>query len=419
MLCGLAQNIVQLAIFRAIQGIGGGALMPIAFTIIFDVVPPQKAGKLSGLFGAVFGLASIFGPLLGAYITEYIDWRWVFYINLPIGIVAFLFIVIYYHESRRHEKQQIDWWGAITLVPAVVCLMFALELGGNKYAWDSSVIISLFVAAAVLFACFFYAETKAKDPIISYDMFKKRLFAGSNLVGLFSGAAYVVAVVYIPIFIQGVKGGSATNSGLVLLPMMLGSTVSSQFGGWLANKFSYRNIMLVFGVIFAIGITLLGTVSVDTSRLTVTLFMIVVGFGIGASFSTLSMASMHHFDERQRGSASSTLSFVRELAMTIGISVFGMIQRNYFTHNLKTEFAGMGGAPQGLPLGDPHAMLSPATRASIPDPILHKLSEALATSVAHTFLWTIIPAVFAILFAFWMGNERWQGFKRSVEVSVE
>lgn len=131
-LCGTAHNIVQLAIYRAIQGLGGGALAPIAFTIIFDVVPPDKAGKFSGMFGAVFGMSSIIGPLLGSYITDHINWRWVFYINLPIGIVAFLIIVLFYRESRRHEKQSIDWLGAATLVPAIVCLMFGLEFGGNK-----------------------------------------------------------------------------------------------------------------------------------------------------------------------------------------------------------------------------------------------------------------------------------------------
>ncbi|MBE3570431.1 MAG: MFS transporter, partial [Bacillales bacterium] len=218
MLCGIAQNIVQLSLFRAIQGIGGGALVPIAFTIMFDLFPPEKRGKMGGFFGAVFGLSSIFGPLLGAYITDYFDWRWVFYINIPLGLLSFFFVTFFYRESPMHAKQKIDWWGVVTLVPAIVCLMFALELGGNQYEWSSRVIIGLFSAFAVLFLLFLYVETKANEPIVSYHMFRKRLFAASNLVGFFSGATYIVATVYIPIFIQGVIGGSATNSGLVLLP---------------------------------------------------------------------------------------------------------------------------------------------------------------------------------------------------------
>jgi EmrB/QacA subfamily drug resistance transporter len=412
-LCGTAQSIDQLAIYRAIQGIGGGALMPIAFTIIWDVVPPDKAGKFSGMFGAVFGMASIFGPLLGSYITDHINWRWVFYINLPIGVIVLLLITLAYHESPRHTKQRIDWLGIITLVPAVVSLMFGLEFGGNKYAWNSGQIIGLFVAAGVLFLLFLITEMKVADPIISYNMFKKRLFAGGNFVGVFSSIAYIVAVIYIPIYVQGVLGGSATNSGLILLPMMLGTSVSAPLGGQLVNKFSYRSILFLSGTIFAIGVYLLSTLTTDSSHWTLTFYMILIGLGIGPSFSVLSMAGMHHFNELQRGAASATLSFIRELGMTVGITVFGIIQRNLFTHDLKSLFAGGGSIPQAWSHGDPHAMLLPALRATIPAPILEKLTTAMATSVAHTFLWTMIPAVLAILFVFWMGKEKWEGFRRS------
>ena len=205
-LCGTAETITQLSIYRAIQGIGGGALIPIAFTIMFDTVPVEQRGKLGGLFGAVFGLSSIFGPLLGAYITDYINWHWVFYVNIPLGLIALAFIVFFYKESPVHSKQKIDWWGAFTLVGAVVSLMFALELGGNEYAWNSTEIISLFAAFGVLFISFIFIERKAADPIISFPMFKIRLFATSNLLSLFSGMAFITASVYIPIYIQGVLG---------------------------------------------------------------------------------------------------------------------------------------------------------------------------------------------------------------------
>jgi EmrB/QacA subfamily drug resistance transporter len=417
-LCGTAHNIVQLAIYRAIQGLGGGALAPIAFTIIFDVVPPDRAGKFSGMFGAVFGMSSIIGPLLGSYITDHINWRWVFYINLPIGIVAFFIILLCYHESRRHMRQSIDWLGAATLVPAIVCLMFGLEFGGNKYAWNSFPIISLFTAAAVLFAAFLYIETKAADPIVSYSMFRKRLFAGSIWVGLFSSAAFIIAVVYIPIYVQGVLGGSATNSGLILLPMMLGSSVSAPLGGNLVSKMGYRKIMFVSCMVFAVGIYLLSTLTADTSRWMLTLYMVLVGLGIGPSFSVLGMAGMHHFDERQRGAAGATQSFIRELGMTVGITVFGIMQRNLFTHDLKTAFGGMSQVVQRWQGADPHAMLSPETRTQIPPFILDKLKVALASSIAHTFAWTMILAVLALLFVFWLSKERWEGFRQSSQAPV-
>jgi EmrB/QacA subfamily drug resistance transporter len=418
MLCGIAQNIVQLSLFRAIQGIGGGALVPIAFTIMFDLFPPEKRGKMGGFFGAVFGLSSIFGPLLGAYITDYFDWRWVFYINIPIGLLSFFFVAFFYRESSMHAKQKIDWWGVVTLVPAIVCLMFALELGGNQYEWDSRVIIGLFSAFAVLFLLFLYVETKAKEPIVSYHMFRKRLFAASNLVGFFSGATYIVATVYIPIFIQGVIGGSATNSGLVLLPMMLATTVSAQLGGFLANKMSYRNVMIIFTSIFIIGIFLLSTITVHTSRLMITLYMIITGLGVGASFSVLGMAAIHHFQHKDRGAASSTNSFMRSLGMTIGVTVFGIIQRNLFKHNLTDAFSGVTQAPQNMNFKDPRAILSPDTRTHIPEPVLDKITSALSSSIAHTFIWSLIPALLTLLFVMFMTNDRLSANFRAQPVKV-
>lgn len=172
-LCGTADTITQLAAYRAVQGIGGGALVPIAFAIMFDAVPLETRGKLGGAFGAVFGLSSIFGPLLGAYITDHIAWQWIFYINLPLGLLAFVMVVFFYKESHEHSKQPIDWLGAGTLLGSVICLMFALELGGKEYAWGSSMILGLFAAFAILAAVFLFVETRAKEPIISFALFKK------------------------------------------------------------------------------------------------------------------------------------------------------------------------------------------------------------------------------------------------------
>ncbi|MCR8641157.1 MFS transporter [Paenibacillus sp. N1-5-1-14] len=405
-LCGMAQSIEQLAAFRAIQGIGGGALMPIAFTIIYDVFPVEKRGKMSGLFGAVFGLSSIFGPLLGAYITDYLSWHWVFYINVPLGIIAFVFIAMFYKESKQHAKQKIDWWGATTLIGAIICLMFALELGGHKFAWDSVQILGLFAAFVVMFLAFIWIEKKAEEPIISFPMFRNRLYAGSTLVGLFYGAGFIVAAVYIPIYIQGVTGGSATNSGLLLLPMMLGTTVSAQIGGLLSMRMSYRNIMFIFTLIFITGMVLLSTITPETSSLTLTLYMIVLGLGTGASFSVLGMSAIHHFDVGQRGAANATITFIRCIGMTLGITFYGIIQRNAFTAQMTESFAGGGGAGMGNMVGDPREMLDPVKRAEIPEFVLDKITAALSSSIAQTFMWAIIPATLTFVFVFWMSKER-------------
>lgn len=417
MLCGTAQNMDQLAIYRAVQGVGGGALMPIAFTIIFDVVPREKAGKFSGMFGAVFGVASIFGPLLGSYITEHISWRWVFYINVPVGIVTFVLIYFFYHESKQHVQEIIDWFGIVTLVPAIVCLMFALEFGGNKYAWGSVTIIAAFVVTAILFTLFLVAESKAQAPVVSFHMFKNRVFAGSNLVGIFTGGAYIVAVIYIPIYIQGVLGGSAINAGLELLPMMLGSSLTAPIGGALTNKLSYRSILWPACIVFLLGIYLLTTLDSGSSKLEVMTYMGVVGLGIGPSFSVIGMASMSEFDARQRGAASSTNAFMRELGMTVGIVIFGVIQKNVFQSQLKTAFAGVPGAGSvgsKLATMDPRAMLSPEMRAQIPATILHKLVHAMSVSVTNSLMWDLIPAVLAFFMVFWMGSGRFKGMEQRV-----
>ncbi|SLJ95318.1 MULTISPECIES: MDR family MFS transporter [unclassified Paenibacillus] len=416
-LCGTADSIIQLSIYRAIQGIGGGALMPIAFTIMFDVVPADKRGKVGGLFGAVFGLSSIFGPLLGAYLTDYIHWSWIFYINLPLGLIAFVMIAFFYKESVEHSKQKIDYFGAFTLVASIVCLMFGLELGGKEYAWNSSMIVGLFAAFAVLMTAFVFIERRVAEPIITFSMFKNRLYSTSNLMAIFSGAAFITASIYIPIYIQGVLGGSATNSGLVLLPMMLGSVVTAAGGGAMLTKLRYRSIMLPTLALLVIGIALLTTLTTDSSRFMVTIFMILVGLGIGSSFSVLSNAAIHGFSARQRGSASSTLNFNRELGMTLGITVFGIVQSHVFASKLVSFFGNSNGSEQGggVNLSDPSLVLKPDTRADIPAPMLDKITEALSSSIVHTFAWAIIPAVIALLAAWFMSKEKFDPASESDE----
>ncbi|MFD0589578.1 MDR family MFS transporter [Paenibacillus sp. GCM10027627] len=407
MLCGTASTITELSLYRAIQGIGAGALIPTSFTIMFDAVPVQSRGKLGGLFGAVFGLSSIFGPLLGAYITDHIAWEWIFYINLPLGIIALCMIAFFYKESHEHSKQPIDWIGAITLIGAVVCLMFALELGGKEFPWASVQIIGMFAASALLLAIFLYAETKAKEPIITYALFKKRIYSTSILTSFFSGAAFIVASVYIPIFIQGVLGGSATNSGLVLLPMMVASVVTATLGGFLMTKIPYRNIMVGTFSLLVIGIFLATTLDSDSSRLEVTLYMILIGLGIGASFSVLSNAAIHGIPARQRGTASSTLNFIRSLGMTVGITVFGIVQSNLFVRKMNEAFEASGidgGATMGS--GDSRELLQPEMRAQIPPDILDLITASLSSSITFTFVLAIVPAGLALAVAFFMGSSK-------------
>lgn len=400
-LCGIAQTIVQLSIFRAIQGIGGGALMPIAFTIVFDIFPPEKRGKMTGLLGAAFGASSVLGPLLGAYITDYISWHWIFYVNVPIGIISLVLIIRFYHESLSHSKQKIDWVGAITLVISVVSLMFALELGGKEYAWGSAQILALFASFFVFIIAFFIAEIKAAEPILPLWLFKKRLFASSQILAFLYGGTFIILTVFIPIFVQGVYGGTAKNAGLILTPMMLGSVAGSSVGGIFLTKTSYRNLMLISIVSYVVGMFFLGTMTVDTARWLLTLYMILVGFGVGFSFSLLPTASIHNLEPQYRGTANSTNSFLRSFGMTLGVTIFGTIQGNVFQDKLKTAFVGMQGAGN-FKMGDPREIFQASERAKIPDFILSKIVHAMSDSITHAFMLALIPiALAAVRYSLW------------------
>jgi len=398
-LCGMADSIVELSVYRAIQGLGGGALMPIAFTIIFDIFPPEKRGKVSGLFGAVFGISSIFGPLLGAVLTDAINWRWVFYINIPLGLLALALVSLFYKESPVHRTQKIDYAGAVTLVAGLVLFLLALEMGGKDYAWNSPQILGLFGGALVAFIVFGFIERRAADPVITFSLFRRQLFAATQGVAFFYGFVFISASVFIPIFVQGVFGGSATNSGLILMPMLIASVVSAQLGGRLPNKYGFRNVMLVSAVFFLLGVYLLSTMSLETSRTAITIYMIILGFGVGFSFSLLNLASINGIEMQRRGAATSMGSTFRTIGMTLGVTVLGIVQSRTFSSTISEQLPG-GNAPDGGQFPTASAL------AKMPPEVANAIKSSLAESISSVYLWALIPAVLGVVFVCLMGNER-------------
>lgn len=412
-LCGTSQSMTQLILYRAVQGIGGGALMPVTFTIVFDLFPPEKRGKMQGLFGAVFGISSVLGPLAGAFFTDYVAWQWIFYINLPLGIMSLLFILFAYHESVEHRKESIDWAGTVLMVSAVLCLMLGLELGGKEFAWNSWISYVLFGGFGLLFALFLWTQTVVRSPLIPLGLFRNRLFSASMGISFFYGAIMISSASYIPLYIQGVFGGEATEAGLTLTPMMLAVVASSMVGGRFIGRYSYRTVMLTAAVFMAAAILLLGTLSVDTARWQVTVYMILLGLGIGVSFPVISMSALHRVEFRQRGSVNSLNTFFRTIGSTLGITIFGALQSNH----LKNSLEAFKNQPMfaGQDIGDGRFLLQEKVRAAIPEEVLNRMLSALADSIAYVYDWAVIGAGLGILCILFLGKARLELPSKSVQ----
>ena len=337
-LSGASQDMTQLIIFRGIQGLGAGALMPIAQAIIADIFPPAERGRWQGLFMAVFGFATIIGPLLGGWITDNWGWRWVFYVNMPVGAVAIITAGLTMPRIVSGCKHKIDYFGSTFLILWSVPLLLALSWGGSEYAWDSPQILGLFVGAAVMLIAFLVVEMRAAEPILSPRLFKSSIFTVSTITTFLLAAGMFGAILYLPYFVQDALGQSATNSGVILTPMMLGFIVSSIVGGQLLSYTGrYKVIALSGFVVATIGMFLLSQMTIHTSNQDLLRNMIVTGLGIGVMMSLFTIVVQNAFPPRQIGEVTASLTFFRSMGSTIGLAVLGSVLTNGFASNLKTN----------------------------------------------------------------------------------
>ncbi|HEX5416213.1 MAG TPA: MDR family MFS transporter, partial [Chloroflexota bacterium] len=331
---GLTVGMAQLIAFRALQGIGGGLLSANAFTIVGDLVPPAERGRWQGLFGAVFGLASVIGPTIGGYITDNIGWQWVFYVNIPVGLVALAVVVFWFPHLAPipRERAEIDWWGALTLAGATVPLLLALSLGGTAgFAWGSPKTLGLFAISALLVVAFIVVETRAAEPLIAPWLFKNRTFSLSIVTVLLGGFGMFGALINIPIFIQGVQGDSATSSGNALTPMMLTMIVVSIVSGLIVSRTGrYRVLAVVGQAVLAIGMFLLSTIGVDTPRWQMIVYMMLMGVGLGVAMPLYTLIVQNAFPVRELGVVTSATTFFRSIGGTIGIAILGTVVNNRF-----------------------------------------------------------------------------------------
>ena len=337
-LSGASQNMTELILFRGVQGLGAGALMPIAQAIIGDIFPPSERGKWQGLFIAVFGLATIVGPLLGGAITDNWGWRWVFYINMPVGVIAIITAGLTIPSIISRRRHRIDYLGSAALILWSVPLLLALSFGGNQYDWSSWQIISLFVFAAVMLVAFIIIELRAAEPIISPRLFQSSIFSVSTLAMFLLSAGMFGAILYLPYFVQDVLGQSATNSGVILTPMMLGFMASSFVGGWLLSLTGrYKFLALGGFAVATVGMFLLSRMDVSTDNTTLVRNMVIVGLGIGVMMSLFTIVVQNAFPVRQLGEVTATLTFFRSMGSTIGLAALGSVLTNGFTDNLKNN----------------------------------------------------------------------------------
>ena len=334
-LCGQAHSMTALIAFRALQGLGAGAMMPIAQAIIGDIFPPAQRAKFMGILMSVFGLAMIVGPLLGGWITDNFSWRWVFYVNLPVGIVAIAFCLVALPGHVTLRKHRLDYEGSALLVAAAVPLLLGFTWAGTTYPWLSWQIVGTWVFSALAWAAFFFWEMRAKEPVINPRLFSNRVFTISSAASTLQSAAMFGAIMFVPLFVQVVQGHSATNSGTILMPMMLAAVVSSIGAGQLMARTGRYKVLVVCGfVAVALGAYLMSRMTVNASWRTLGLDTAVMGLGLGVAMSAFTSIVQNQYPIHRLGEVSASLQFFRIMGSTIGLAIFGTVLNNRFTSQL-------------------------------------------------------------------------------------
>jgi EmrB/QacA subfamily drug resistance transporter len=366
-LAGLSHTMLQLIAFRAIQGIGGGGLLTGAQTIVADVVPARERGRYQGLFGSVFGVTSVLGPLIGGFFVDNLSWRWVFYVNIPIGVVALAVVAAVLPGHLRRAAHKIDYLGTVLLAGAATSLVLLTSLGGTTYAWASTPIYLMAAGAVVCGALFIWAESRAAEPVVPLHLFRNRIFSASSAVGFVVGFAMFGAIAYLPQYMQIVKGVSPTVSGLRLLPLMAGLLTTSIISGRLVSRWGrYRIFPIVGTAVMTIGLYLLSRLGVDTGVWLSSLYMLVLGAGIGMSLQVLVVAVQNSVSYADLGAATGGATFFRSIGGSFGTAIFGAVFSNVLAGDLVAALHGLS-----LPPGVTAASgASPAVLAHLP-PALH------------------------------------------------
>jgi EmrB/QacA subfamily drug resistance transporter len=379
---GLSHSMIELIAFRSVQGLGGGGLMVGTQAIVGDIVSPRERGRYQGLFGAVFGVASIAGPLLGGVFVEQLSWRWIFYINVPIGAVALAVVAIQVPGHLRRVHHVIDYVGTVVLVLAASCLVLFTSLGGTTYRWGSAPIIALGIGGAILVGIFVLVERRATEPVLPLHLFRNRVFSVTSMVGFIVGFAMFGAITYLPVFFQIVRGESPTISGLQLLPLMAGMlTVSIASGQIISRTGRYRIFPIIGTALITIGLFLLSRMGIGTSAVDQAIFMLVLGMGLGSVMQVLVLIVQNAVPYSELGVATSGATFFRSIGGSFGAAIFGAIFSNVLVGNLAKH---LGSAR--LPIGLTTSNITPASLATLSAAARHGLVAGYAESIQTVFV---------------------------------
>jgi EmrB/QacA subfamily drug resistance transporter len=388
MLAGLSQTMGELIGFRALQGIGAGGLMVGAQAIIADIVPPRERGRYTGLIGGVFAVASVAGPLLGGFLVDNLSWRWVFYVNLPVGALAIVIVVTKLHLHTPTVRHRLDLFGAALLSGGVTSLILLTTWGGNEYAWGSATIVGLGIAGVALLGAFVWWETKAAEPLLPLSLFRSRVFSVANAMGFTIGMAMFGAIIFIPLYLQLVYGASPTSSGLRLLPLMAGLLVAAILSGRAITRVGrYKMFPIAGTATLVVGMFLLSRLGVDTPPWVVSVYMLVVGVGIGLVMQVLVLVVQNDVQPSEIGVATSTATFSRSVGGSFGVAIFGAI----FASRLSGELAVFPHAVTARLGSGIH--LNPEQAKHLPPAVHADFLQAFAHSLNGVFLFGMVVAL--------------------------
>lgn len=398
LLSGLAQTMAQLIAFRAIQGLGASAMMPVAFAVVADLYPPRERGRTQGMIGAAFGIASFVGPLVGGWITDHTSWRWAFWVNVPVGLLVLAYSMYALPKFQRPaERVPIDFLGAGLLVGSTSALLLLTSLGGTQFPWASWPSIALAGTWFVLGAAFLWAEIRAKEAILPLSLFRNPVFTVSVLASLLTGVIMFGNTMFIPLFVQGVIGATATGAAMVLTPMMLSNVAGSTISGNLASRTGRYRWLAIAGLgLMAVGEFMLTRLGQGTTSGQAIAIMALIGFGLGVTMPIFVLAVQNAVPPQQIGSVTSLVQFFRSMGGTLGVAGLGAVLSHRMAAEMTTRFPTTPAAS----MPSPQSLMSPADLAQLGEAMVTALREVLAHGLHHVFLYGLAVSVAAMAIAF-------------------